>query len=135
MTEDPNNVTLSLDSTKRTLTRQNAIFFDSDSGFKFQDVEDKYDINTILVKLDTKHPYLDFFQYEEALQKLNIYYLETANMFETHFYESHSVGMTKEAAELYRQSISKEYGKALLEHERAKMKRRGGDNIVPVYFG
>ena len=134
MTEDPNNVTLSLDNSNRTLSRQNAIYFNSDSNSKFQDVEDKYNISAILVKLDAKHPYLDFFQYEEALRKLNIYYLETANMLEPHFYESQLVGMTKEAAELFRQSVSKEYSKALLEHERAKMERRGDHNVVPVYF-
>jgi hypothetical protein len=109
------------------------MYFDSDS-FKFQDVEDKYDIKTILVKLDAKYPHLDFLQYEEALQKLNIFYLETANTFEPHFYQSHLVGMSKEAAELFRLSVSKEYCKALLEHERAKMRRRGEHNIVPVYF-
>ena len=44
------------------------------NDFKFQDIEDKFDINAILVKLDAKYPHLDFLQYEEALQKLKIYY-------------------------------------------------------------
>jgi hypothetical protein len=105
-----------------------------DSNFEFQDVKDKFDIKAILAKLDTKHPHLDFLQYEEALQKLDVYYLETANEFEPHFYQSHSVGMSKEAAELFRQSVSKEYSKALLEHERQKMRRRGEHNTVPVFF-
>jgi hypothetical protein len=134
MTKDLNNATPSL-NTNRKLSRQNAMYFgDSETNFKFQDVEDKFDINAILVKLDTKHPHLDFLQYEEALQKLSIYYLETANTFEPHFYQSQSVGMSREAAELFRQSVSKEYYKALLEHERGKMRRRGEHNIVPVYF-
>jgi hypothetical protein len=88
-----------------------------DSNFKFQDVKDKFGINAILVKLNTKHPHLDFLQYEEEFQKLDIYYLETANEFEPHFYQSQSVRKSKEAAEFFRQSVSKEYGTALLEHE------------------
>ena len=132
MTNNLNDMMLS-SSDSRKLSRQNAMYFDSDS-FKFQDVEDKYDINTILVKLDAKYPHLDFLQYKEALQKLNIFYLETANTFESHFYQSQLIGMSKEAAELFRLSVSKEYCKALLEHERAKMRRRGEHNIVPVHF-
>jgi len=133
MTKDHNNTTLSsLDNTNRSLSCQNAMYFNS--NFKFQDVEDKSDINAILVKLNTKHPHLDFLQYEEALQKLDVYYLETANEFEPHFYQSQSVGMSKEAAEFFRQSILKEYGRALLEHEWGKMRRRGKHNIVPVFF-
>lgn len=134
-TEELNNASsLSLDNTKqskRGLSRQNAIYFDSDC--KFHDVEDKFDVINILVKLDAKHPHLNFLQYEEALQKLKIYYLETANFFEPHFYQSH-FGMSDEAAELFRQIVSKEYAKALLEHERGKMRRRGKHNTVPVFF-
>lgn len=127
---------LSMDNTKRSkrgLSRQNAVYFDS--HFKFQDVEDKFDINAILVKLNAQHPHLDFLQYEEGLQKLGIYYLETANTFEPHFYQSQSIGMSDEASELFRERVSKEYARALLEHERGKMRRRRGEyNTVPVFF-
>ena len=134
-TEDLNNATLLLNNTKQSkhgLSRQNAIIFDSD--FKFHDVEDRFDIKTILLKLDAKYPHIDFFQYEEMLQKLKVHYLETANFFEPQFYQSR--GMSDEAAELFRMGVSKEYSKALLEHERGKMKRRlGGEHTtVPVFF-
>ena len=140
--EDFNDMPLSLDNTKpsnRVLSRQNAIYMDS--IFKFHDVEDKFNINTILVKLDAKYPHLDFLQYEEALQKLGLYYLETANMLEPHFYQSRSIRMSNEAAELFRHSVSNEYMKALLEHERGKMRRILGRNskgehisTVPTFF-
>jgi hypothetical protein len=115
---------------KHGLSCQNAIYFDS--NFNFPDVEDRFDINAILLKLDAKYPHIDFFRYEEMLQNLKVYYLETANFFKPHFYQSR--GMSNEAAELFRQGVSKEYFKALLEHERGKMKRRGEHNTVPIFF-
>ena len=53
-------------------------------------------------------------------------------MFEPHFYQS--LGMLNETVELFRVCVSKEYTKALLEHERGKMERRGEHGIVPVFF-
>lgn len=116
-----------MDNTKQSkhgLSHQNAIY--SDCNFKFQDVEDKFDINAILLKLDAKCPHLDF------LQNLKIHYLETANMFESHFYQS--LGMLNETVELFRAHVLKEYTKALLEHEQGKMERGGEHGTVPVFF-
>jgi hypothetical protein len=130
MTEHP--TPSSLNNTKQGLSRQNAIYFDS--SYRLEFVKDKYDITAILLQLDAKYPHLEFLRYEEALQKLNTKFLETANTFEADFYQSHLVGMSKEAAELFRQHVLKEYTKALLVHERGKARRRGEHYTVPVSF-
>lgn len=112
-----------------------------DSNYKFEDIiTNKFDVNSILVKLNAKHPQLAFFQYEEKLRNLDVLYLGTANEFETHFYQSSVVGMTEEAAGLFRRCVSMEYSKALLAHERGKMRGRGlqitsdHESVVPVYY-
>lgn len=106
---------LSSDKTNCHLSWKHAMYFNTD--FKFEDVPAKYDVNAILTKLHMKYPKMNFFQYEEKLMKLGIYYLETANEGEPHFYQSAAVGMTLEATELFRQSVSTEYDKARLAHE------------------
>jgi hypothetical protein len=135
ITKNKDNVTRSSDNknSKRGLSRHNAFYFVD--GYKMQFVDDKFDPNAILAKLDKQYSYLDFLQYLEALQSLNLNFLESVNTFEPHFYQMR-IGMSEEAAELFRQSISKEFAKALLEHERAKARRRGepAENTVPVHF-
>lgn len=89
-----------------------------DLNYKFEDIiTNKFNINSILVKLNAKYLQLTFFQYEEKLQNLNVHYLGTTNEFETHFYQLSVVGMTEEAAGLFRLCVSIEYSKALLAHE------------------
>jgi len=118
------------------LSWQYTMNFDSD--FKFEDILELYNITGILTKLDRKYPELDFFQYEEQLRLLNIYYLEPANEGKVQFYHQEKIGMTYEAAVLYRQHVAMEYDKALLEHMQRKWKERGrlqnADSTVPVHF-
>lgn len=101
-----------------------------DSGHKCASVKVKFDVKEILVRLNTMYPELDLLQYEESLRGLDIYYLETANMFETYFYESNQVGMTDKAAGVFRQHISTEYNRALLAYERGKMRERREHQIA-----
>jgi hypothetical protein len=107
----------------RPLSRHHVTHFDFSHKCAGLGVKDKFNIEGILIRLNVIFPEMDFLQYEEKLRGLGIYYLESANMFETDFYESNQVGMTGEATGLFRQYVSTEYLKALLAHERAKCLR------------
>ncbi|KAH9032129.1 hypothetical protein EDB85DRAFT_2145691 [Lactarius pseudohatsudake] len=106
----------------RPLTRQYAIYFDP--GPQCAGVKVKFDVKGTLTRLDAIHPELGFLKYDGNLRGLDISYLEAANMLETRFYASSRVGMTEEAARLFKQFISTEYNIAFLAHEEAKMTER-----------
>lgn len=101
------------------LTRQNAMYFESDHE---DDVKDAFDITKTLGDLHKLYPSVNFLRYEENLRKLRITYLATVGAFETQFFQS-DVGMTEEAAILFRRYITRELRKALLVKERENMRR------------
>ena len=105
------------------LTRQNAMYFEADSNHDFEDyVEDPFDITKTLGDLHKLYPSLNFHQYEENLRKLRMTYLAIVETHETQVFQS-DVGMTQEAAMLFRWYITRELNKALLVRERENMKR------------
>jgi hypothetical protein len=131
----------SMHRAKRPLSRHLAMHFNPNFKY-YASVKDKFDIEGILIKLHAMYPELGFLRYEKKLQESNIYHLEAANILEIDFYKSYHVGMTEKAAGLFRQHVSMEYTKALLGHERGKMRERriangnsdDDNNLVPVHY-
>ena len=110
------------------------MFFDTHHERPFLDV--KFDFVGILMKLDVLYPGLGFRQYEERLKDLAIAYLQTATNLSTHFYLLCRVGMKGQAAWLFKQFITTEYKKALLAHERRRMRvRRIANDIREALHG
>jgi hypothetical protein len=95
------------------------MYFESDHE---DDVKDAFDITKTLGDLHKLYPSVNFLRYEENLRKLRITYLATVGAFETQFFQS-DVGMTEEAAILFRRYITRELRKALLVKERENMRR------------
>ena len=119
--------------TNTGLFQQYAMNFDPD--FKYKDVQAPFNLTGILTNLNKKHLMLNFFQYEEQLHLLDIYYLETENEYKTQFYEHGKIGMMEEAAILFQQYVAMEYDKALLEHMWGKwMESRIANSHVPIHF-
>ncbi|KAH9170306.1 hypothetical protein EDB89DRAFT_2072137 [Lactarius sanguifluus] len=97
------------------LTRQHTIYFDPSP--QCAGVKAEFDVKGILITLNAKYPEQGFLQYEGNLQGLRIDYLEAASMLETHFYASKKVGITEEAAGLFKQCVSMEYNIAFYAHD------------------
>ncbi|KAH8979144.1 hypothetical protein EDB86DRAFT_3089399 [Lactarius hatsudake] len=123
----------------RPLTRQHAIYFDPSP--QCAGVKAEFDVKGILIALNAEYPEQGFLQYEGNLQGLGIYSLEAASVLKTRFYASNQVGMTEEAAGLFKQRVSMEYDIAFQAHEQAKMRERahciaglivGGSSVATV---
>jgi hypothetical protein len=104
------------------LTRQYAECFEPLNEIENEEIVEEFDHKKVLSDLHLLFPSLNFLQYEEKLLRLGITYLATFNMFETPYFMTR-LGMTEEAAVLFKRYISNEYGKALVVHERKKVTR------------
>jgi hypothetical protein len=111
-------------SNRPRLARQYAGYFEPLNEIENEEIVEEFDHKKILGDLHLLFPSVNFLQYsEEKLLKLGITYLAAFNMhFEMPYFMSR-LGMTEEAAVLFRQYISNEYGKALVKHERKKLRR------------